>query len=41
MSDGIALFAMQWLAESGFAVPRDVSVVGFDGVPEAATAQPD
>jgi DNA-binding LacI/PurR family transcriptional regulator len=40
MSDGIALFAMQWLAENGFAVPGDVSVVGFDGVPEAATAQP-
>jgi DNA-binding LacI/PurR family transcriptional regulator len=40
MSDRIALFAMQWLAENGFAVPGDVSVVGFDGVPEAATAQP-
>jgi DNA-binding LacI/PurR family transcriptional regulator len=40
MSDRIALFAMQWLAERGFAVPGDVSVVGFDGVPEAVTAKP-
>jgi len=40
MSDRIALFAMQWLAGHGFAVPGDVSVVGFDGVPEAATAKP-
>lgn len=40
MSDRIALFAMQWLAERGFEVPGDVSVIGFDGVPEAATAEP-
>jgi len=40
MSDRIALFAMQWLARRGYAVPDDVSVIGFDGVPEAATAVP-
>ncbi|OBZ94333.1 LacI family transcriptional regulator [Pararhizobium polonicum] len=40
MSDRIALFAMQWLAGRGYAVPGDVSVIGFDGVPEAATAVP-
>lgn len=40
MSDRIALFAMQWLAGRGYAVPGDVSIVGFDGVPEAATAVP-
>jgi DNA-binding LacI/PurR family transcriptional regulator len=40
MSDRIALFAIQWLTERGFAVPGDVSVIGFDGIPEAATAVP-
>nr|WP_222857374.1 LacI family DNA-binding transcriptional regulator [Rhizobium herbae] len=40
MSDRIALFAMQWLAARGFKVPGDVSVIGFDDVPEAATASP-
>ena len=40
MSDRIALFAVQWLARRGYAVPDDVSVIGFDGVPEAATAVP-
>ncbi|MBP1858473.1 LacI family DNA-binding transcriptional regulator [Rhizobium herbae] len=40
MSDRIALLAMQWLAGRGLAVPGDVSVIGFDGVPEAATAAP-
>ena len=40
MSDRIALFAFDWLKERGLAVPRDVSVVGFDGVPEAATSLP-
>jgi len=40
MSDRIALFAMQWLAGRRLAVPGDVSVIGFDGVPEAATAAP-
>ncbi|MFZ0529152.1 MAG: LacI family DNA-binding transcriptional regulator [Propionicimonas sp.] len=33
-NDLMALGAMSWLAEHGFRVPDDVSVVGFDGVPE-------
>jgi DNA-binding LacI/PurR family transcriptional regulator len=40
MSDKVALFAMQWLTERGLKVPEDVSIIGFDGVPEAATSLP-
>ncbi|SHG33618.1 DNA-binding transcriptional regulator, LacI/PurR family [Kaistia soli DSM 19436] len=40
MSDRIALFALDWLAERGIAVPAEVSVVGFDGVPESAYSEP-
>lgn len=40
MSDRAALFAMGWLATQGMKVPQDVSVIGFDGVPEAADAVP-
>ena len=40
MSDKIAMYAVDWLFRSGRVVPRDVSVVGFDGVPEAAVATP-
>ena len=39
-SDGIALIALKWLAARGIAVPRDVSIVGFDGVPEGVTSTP-
>ena len=39
-SDGIALIALNWLAAHNIAVPRDVSIVGFDGVPESATSSP-
>ncbi|AEQ53202.1 LacI family DNA-binding transcriptional regulator [Pelagibacterium halotolerans] len=39
-SDRIALEAMTWLRRHGYAVPGDVSVVGFDGVPEAALSEP-
>lgn len=39
-SDRLALFAIEWLRERGLSVPRDVSVVGFDGVPEAAVSSP-
>jgi DNA-binding LacI/PurR family transcriptional regulator len=40
MSDRIAMLAMEWLGGRGLRVPEDVSVVGFDGVPESAAAQP-
>jgi DNA-binding LacI/PurR family transcriptional regulator len=39
-SDRIALIALDWLKDRGIAVPGDVSVVGFDGVPESTTSQP-
>jgi DNA-binding LacI/PurR family transcriptional regulator len=40
MSDKIAMYAVDWLFRNGMTVPGDVSVVGFDGVPEAAVATP-
>lgn len=40
MSDRIAMFALEWLSDRGLAVPGDVSVVGFDGVPDAAFCIP-
>lgn len=40
MSDRVALFAMDWLKQHGRRVPEDVSVVGFDGVPEGAESLP-
>jgi DNA-binding LacI/PurR family transcriptional regulator len=39
-SDRMALTAMAWLKERGLEVPEQVSIVGFDGVPEAAVSQP-
>jgi DNA-binding LacI/PurR family transcriptional regulator len=35
MSDRIALDALDWLRHRGMSVPRDVSLIGFDGVHEA------
>lgn len=40
MSDRIAMIAIDWLKQRGLSVPGDVSVVGFDGVPEAASCRP-
>ena len=40
MSDMVAMFAVDWLFKNGRTVPGDVSVVGFDGVPEAAVSTP-
>lgn len=40
MSDRMALFALDWLAGKGLSVPGDVSVIGFDDVPEAARSSP-
>jgi DNA-binding LacI/PurR family transcriptional regulator len=40
MSDTVAILAMHWLAGRGLSVPGDVSIVGFDGVPESAMTDP-
>jgi DNA-binding LacI/PurR family transcriptional regulator len=40
MSDRVAMFALDWLRERGLRVPDDVSIIGFDGVPEAALTEP-
>ncbi|TPM41370.1 substrate-binding domain-containing protein [Mesorhizobium sp. B2-3-4] len=40
MSDRMALVALEWLHARGLDVPSDVSVVGFDGVPEAKVSEP-
>ncbi len=40
MSDNIALLAINWLRARGLSVPRDVSVIGFDGVPEGGMVEP-
>ena len=40
MSDKIAMWAVDWLFRNGLTVPGDVSVVGFDGVPESAVSTP-
>ncbi len=39
-SDLIALVALDWFAAHGLRVPEDVSIIGFDGVPEAALSDP-
>jgi DNA-binding LacI/PurR family transcriptional regulator len=40
MSDKVALHALDWLRARGLSVPRDVSIVGFDGVPEGERSEP-
>ncbi len=40
MSDKIALHALDWLSAQGISVPGDVSIVGFDGVPEGEVSEP-
>jgi DNA-binding LacI/PurR family transcriptional regulator len=40
MSDKIAMHGVDWLFRNGLTVPGDVSVVGFDGVPESAVSTP-
>ena len=40
MSDRVALYALEWLASRGISVPGEVSIVGFDGVPEGETSEP-
>ena len=40
MSDRMALIAIDWLRARGLDVPGDVSIVGFDGVPDGALSTP-
>jgi DNA-binding LacI/PurR family transcriptional regulator len=39
-SDRMAIATIAWLWDHGFAVPRDVSVIGFDGVVEGTVTSP-
>ncbi len=40
MSDRYAFIVLDWLAERGLSVPNDVSVIGYDGVPEGDWSRP-
>lgn len=40
MSDRVAMYAIEWLSQRGLRVPEDVSIIGYDGVPEAALCTP-
>jgi len=40
LSDQLALGAIEWMIGQRISVPRDVSVIGFDDVPAAASANP-
>ncbi|AYG57626.1 LacI family DNA-binding transcriptional regulator [Rhizobium jaguaris] len=40
MSDNIALLTVNWLRARGLSVPEDISVIGFDGVPEGGMVEP-
>jgi DNA-binding LacI/PurR family transcriptional regulator len=40
LSDQLALGVIAWATERGLSVPEDVSVVGFDDIPAAASASP-
>jgi DNA-binding LacI/PurR family transcriptional regulator len=40
MSDKVALHALDWLRARGIAVPGEVSIIGFDGVPEGEFSEP-
>lgn len=40
MSDRMALAALDWLRARGISVPEEVSIIGFDDVPEAARSDP-
>ena len=40
MSDRMAMVAIDWLTARGLKVPQDVSVVGFDGVPDGMLCDP-
>ncbi|MGV3491739.1 MAG: LacI family DNA-binding transcriptional regulator [Devosia sp.] len=39
-SDRLAMYAIDWLSDRGLRVPQDVSLIGYDGVPEGQTSDP-
>ena len=39
-SDTMAIGAMQWLSENGYQVPDDISMVGYDDIPDAQRQSP-
>ena len=39
-SDRIALYALDWLKKRNIPVPEQVSIIGFDGIPETINSQP-
>jgi LacI family repressor for deo operon, udp, cdd, tsx, nupC, and nupG len=39
-SDTMAIGAMQWLSEHGYAIPGDISIVGYDDIPDAQRQSP-
>jgi DNA-binding LacI/PurR family transcriptional regulator len=39
-SDTMAIGAMQWLSEQGYDIPGDVSIVGYDDIPDAQRQMP-
>lgn len=40
MSDRVALSAIEWLEGRGLRVPQDISVIGYDGIPEGSASRP-
>lgn len=39
-SDTMAIGAMQWLKEEGYDIPGDISIVGYDDIPDAQRQSP-
>jgi LacI family repressor for deo operon, udp, cdd, tsx, nupC, and nupG len=39
-SDTMAIGAMQWLSEQGYDIPGDISLVGYDDIPDAQRQSP-
>jgi len=39
-SDTMAIGAMQWLRENGYTIPDDISIVGYDDIPDAQRQSP-